>query len=1180
MKSFIFFRVFLFGLSFWFLNIRVAEQKVKKNSLRRVAPSAAFLSLASLRTAWFRFLVNMKLRSFFRLFLFFSGLFLSGAYDLASQELNGISQYTLADTAKAYALLLESYTHMSKREFEEAVKDIEEAKKIYDNTIGPDHDNVVVLWDLAGKLYYHWDKYAKAVECFQKAASIFEKIHGDDLLPGVPVYNNLGVALNANGDYNNAVIVQKKTLEIQLRQSGEMNVNVASHHNHIGVSYQYLGKYDSALVHHKKALEIGLILAGENSRLVADTYNNIGTSYGHISMREKGIEFLEKALSVFKLIAGENDGGLINVYNNLGLAYSEIGKFELAEEYLNTALRIRIKYLGDKHTAVATSFNNLATNYSNKKDFKNAIDYINKAMEALPGEWGNESIYHGQFLNNLGVHYSNIKDVDKAINCHEKALKIRLKSGNDHQGIAGSFHNLGAAYLGAEDYEKAETYLSNALELRLKNDTRPHPDNATLYNLISNVYEGKKDYARAIEWSNEALKICEALGKDAELNLAETLLILASYNFKMNQLEQAAWNAEQALEIRLDILKEKHPYIAANYDLLGTIYSRNGQFSKAQAAYEESLENLNYFGTEDFDKVNAPWQLTHSLNNYGLLLKELYRHDGNAGNLHQARKLFHQAIKSIKYQSNTLSPSIKSFLNKDAKMVYDGFVNVNLLLHTLTDSLHYLTESFSFAERSKAMLLYEAMQETNALSVSGIPDSLLQQEYDFRIDIAYYDKKRQEKISAGASDTDSTVLAIGSKLFDLNRRYEALKSRFETGYPQYYKAKYDLSTITLEEVQNELLQPSQSLLEYLVGDSNIYVFLVRKDTFVVREIKHDFPLDTLVRDMTKDGIYGYSRQSNDRKKETISNYTRSAYQLYEKLVAPVADWLTEEVIVIPDGVLGYVPFEALLTTQPPKEAVGRFSYYDFMLKKHQVSYCYSATLLQEMRQKQHRQQPEEKLLALAPFYRGNVPELFSRIDTTDLLSLRDSLGALDASGEEVAVVSKLLKGKSFYGGQASLDNFKQEAGRYRILHLSTHGKADDRAGDYAYLAFGVSNDSSAFDKLYARDLYNYSLNADMVVLSACETGIGKLRRGEGIVSLARAFAYAGAKSIFTTLWRVSDAKTAELMRLFYKKLRKGMNKDAALWQAKLDFLKNNKGEASHPFFWAGMIGIGDMGAVK
>jgi CHAT domain-containing protein len=233
-----------------------------------------------------------------------------------------------------------------------------------------------------------------------------------------------------------------------------------------------------------------------------------------------------------------------------------------------------------------------------------------------------------------------------------------------------------------------------------------------------------------------------------------------------------------------------------------------------------------------------------------------------------------------------------------------------------------------------------------------------------------------------------------------------------------------------------------------------------------------------------------------------------------------------------------------------------------------------------MRQKQHREEPEKDLMAMAPFFRGDVPTLLSRLDTADILIRRDSLGALEGSGEEVALITRMFRGTSWYGEQATAEKFHQEAGRHRILHLSTHGKADDRAGDYAYLAFGVPGDTTAFDRLYARDLYSFSLNADLVVLSACETGVGQLRRGEGIISLAPAFAYAGAKSVFATLWQVSDRKTTGLMRSFYKYLGEDLPKDAALRQAKLDFLKNNKGEALHPFFWAGLIGIGDMGAVK
>jgi CHAT domain-containing protein len=184
--------------------------------------------------------------------------------------------------------------------------------------------------------------------------------------------------------------------------------------------------------------------------------------------------------------------------------------------------------------------------------------------------------------------------------------------------------------------------------------------------------------------------------------------------------------------------------------------------------------------------------------------------------------------------------------------------------------------------------------------------------------------------------------------------------------------------------------------------------------------------------------------------------------------------------------------------------------------------------------------------------------------------------ALPASGEEVAAIVKILDGTPSYGTGATLQQFEQLAADYRILHLSTHGKADDRVGDYAYLAFGVTDETGTFDRLYARDLYNYTLNADMVVLSACETGIGKLQRGEGIISLARAFAYAGAKSIFTTLWQVSDEKTKYLMVYFYKNLKQGQTKDAALRNAKLEYMDKNNSEALHPFFWAGLIGIGDM----
>ncbi|MBK8562510.1 MAG: CHAT domain-containing protein [Saprospiraceae bacterium] len=748
----------------------------------------------------------------------------------------------------------------------------------------------------------------------------------------------------------------------------------------------------------------------------------------------------------------------------------------------------------------------------------------------------------------------------------------------NHPDIAASLHNLGVSYVKIETFEKALGMLKMAVEITINAGGNYHPDLIYMYNGIGVAYSGQKDYYNARIWYSKAQQVAENV-QEMKRSPSFSYSNLAGDYSRQEKYDTAITLYKKAIEVRKSFfMDDKNPNIALVLNRLAETYFFKKEYELAETYYVEAFASLNYTNGESLHLVNSIPVVIETLGSAGRFYMKWYLESREVKYLLKSFKLFNELESSVEFQRNR--KGIKSFEANFSNSLCDATIT-NLLLLTLTDSIHYLHESFDFAERSKAMLLYEAMQETNALAVSGIPDSLLQQEYDLRIDIAYYDKKRQEKLAAGLSDTDSTVLEIGSKLFDLNRQYEAIKSSFETDYPQYYKAKYDLSTVSLQAVQDELLQPNQSLLEYLVGDSSIFAFLVRKDTFIVKEIKHDFPLEQWVRDMTKDGIYGYysdPTKNKGRNGECTANYTRAASQLYDKLVAPVAGHLTEQVIVMPDGALGYVPFEALLTKKPARE--GAFSSYPFMLKERQISYCYSATLLREMRQKQHRQAPTGEVLAMAPFFHGNVQELVSRIDTMDLLALRDTLGPLQASGEETTIVAKLLRGEAMYGGQASLQQFRDAAGSHRIIHLSTHGKADDRAGDYAYLAFGVPGDSTAYDKLYARDLYNYSLNADMVVLSACETGIGKLRKGEGIVSLSRAFAYAGAKSIFPTLWQVSDAKTAELMRYFYKNLRKGMAKDAALRKAKLDYLNGNKGEAAHPFYWAGMIGIGDMAPIS
>jgi CHAT domain-containing protein len=300
--------------------------------------------------------------------------------------------------------------------------------------------------------------------------------------------------------------------------------------------------------------------------------------------------------------------------------------------------------------------------------------------------------------------------------------------------------------------------------------------------------------------------------------------------------------------------------------------------------------------------------------------------------------------------------------------------------------------------------------------------------------------------------------------------------------------------------------------------------------------------------------------------------------LYQKLVEPIAAYLKEEIIIIPDGVLGYVPFEVLLTQPVTKPA--RLKNYAYWIKDKQISYCYSATLLREVVQKQHAPIEEgDNFLAYAPFYdEGEIYASNSRGLTTRVY---EDLKPLPYSGAEVHGIQQLMGGVVLQQEAATEESFIKNASKYRILHLSTHGKANDKVGDYSFLAFTEQKDTIENELLYVRDLYNLQLNADMVVLSACETGIGELQRGEGIISLARGFTYAGAKSIITSLWSVEDESTKDLMILFYQNLKQGMTKDAALRKAKLAFIndKNRNHAQVHPFYWSGFVGIGDMGAL-
>ena len=253
-----------------------------------------------------------------------------------------------------------------------------------------------------------------------------------------------------------------------------------------------------------------------------------------------------------------------------------------------------------------------------------------------------------------------------------------------------------------------------------------------------------------------------------------------------------------------------------------------------------------------------------------------------------------------------------------------------------------------------------------------------------------------------------------------------------------------------------------------------------------------------------------------------------------------------------------MPFDALITKQDGSE---------YLLDKYVVSYANSATLLLEDRGSDVKVSGE--VLAFAP--------QFKSAGTTEIVSDRSQFAPLKFNQQEVKNISSYFKTKSLIGTEASITNFNQFSSDYKVLHFATHASANDEYPDYSFLALASDKNQDSVSFLYVKDLYAKDLNAELITLSACETGIGKFQRGEGILSLARGFNYAGAKSLVTSLWKVNDETTSQIMNFFYKNLDKGQSKNEALRNAKLEYLRTSDDSVlKHPYYWAGFVISGDM----
>jgi len=380
--------------------------------------------------------------------------------------------------------------------------------------------------------------------------------------------------------------------------------------------------------------------------------------------------------------------------------------------------------------------------------------------------------------------------------------------------------------------------------------------------------------------------------------------------------------------------------------------------------------------------------------------------------------------------------------------------------------------------------------------------------------------------------------------------------------------------LSLKQVQ-EQLEEGTIVIEYFWGDEALYVFSVCKTG-----VKYHIYTDVKALQGNVDNLRLALTDVNLILKASDIAYnlfTTNAHYLYANLIEPVLVEGVDRLVIIPDGNLSHIPFEVLLSTQAPVKSGAKPNYakLDYLIKNYNVHYHYSTALLLR---KWQRSKNKSKILAMASSYTVKAAEL-ERIESDRELFIRSNLKELPGAVSEVDMLQSTFYGDFLRGKESNEARFKELASQndYSVLHLAMHGVVDTKYPLYSSLIFTkTAQDTEKMDDiLYAYELNLLQLKADLVVLSACETGYGKYERGEGVLSLGRGFMYAGIPSIAMTLWPLNDQASARLMTDFYDNLCADLSKDEAMQKAKIDYINSTKGNSAHPYFWTSFITLGD-----
>ena len=897
---------------------------------------------------------------------------------------------------------------------------------------------------------------------------------------------------------------------------------------------------------------------------------------------EPAINKLEQALLVWREL---NDPYWVAwSLLNIGAANSSLGRYEKANEYHEQALAI---YRELKNRAgEGTSLNNLGGTYYRLSSYEKAIDYLEQAL-AIHREVKDRA-GEGTALNNLGIANYGMSRFEKAVDYHEQALTISREV-KDWDGEGRALNSLGIAYRKLGRYEKAAEYFEQALALHRKNKDRA--GEGIVLNNLSGVYANQDRYEKAIEYLEPALAIYRELKNRGYEGIA--LSNLGYFYLNLERFEKAIEYHEQALAIKREV-KDRDGEGASLHNL-GDDYYGMKRYEKAIEYLEQALaiqrEVKNRDGEAD-------------------ILYSLARVERDMNNFPAARARIDESLMVAEsMRLEILSPASRASYLAVVQTSYQFYTDLLMRQHKAEPTMGFDALAVEVSERQRARSLLDLLAESGTDLRQGIAPALIEREETLA-------KQLNEKAQAlTQAAKPEQIAALKQEISQLENDLERAQSEIRKASPQYATLT-QTQPLKLTEIQAQL-DDDTLLLEYSLGEERSYLWAITKDTLTSYELPKEEEIKKsalavyemlTARNTKKSGETAVQRTSRIADAEAkLSAATRA---LSDLLLAPAAAQLgNKRLVIVADGALQYIPF-AMLPEPVGRGAVGsgqkaagrtKIAYnYQPLVVDHEVISLPSASALAIQRTELAGRQPAPKMLAVIAdpvFDRTDARFKTSAPETIDKSARPQTVGAADTRGlEHIAdtaddksgklVIRRLLFTRQEADGLLALtpkaSSFRAmdfEASRvnvlngdlsqYRYVHFATHGLLDtERPGLSSLVLSTIDADGKPQNGfLRANDIYNMKLPAELVVLSACQTGLGKEVKGEGLIGLTRGFMYAGARRVVVSLWSVNDKATSDLMTKFYR----GMLKDnerpaAALRAAQIAMWKQKQWQS--PYYWA------------